>query len=78
MNKERILEIGKKLTGQTVVHGFHAQAAEIKNLISSVAGKNNPFYEAVDKVKILAHFSTDQLNSFIPAAGVCSKTTWLP
>ena len=37
----------------------------LKNLIQVYAGKNHPFYEAVEKVKITAPNATDYLNNII-------------
>ena len=67
MDKEIILKIGNELKKDNYYYGFQGKAAEIKNLISSYCGKNNPFYEAADKLKMVATFSTEQLNSILSA-----------
>lgn len=67
MDKEYILKIGKSFKGKTSYHDFLGLSAEIKNLISASSGKNNPFYEAVEKVKVTAHFPMEQLYSILDA-----------
>ncbi len=65
MDKEKILRIGAEIKKNESYYDFHGKAAEIKNLISSFCGKGNPFYEAIDKVRITAHSPNEQLNSII-------------
>lgn len=65
MDKENILRIGSEIKNNKSHYEFHGKAAEIKNLINSVCGKNNPFYEAVDKIRFTAHFPDEQLNSIV-------------
>lgn len=71
MEKEKVLEIGSQLKGNTSVSNFIAYAAEFKNLILTSYGKNNPFYEAVDKIKITApqaiYYLDNLITSFLRA-----------
>ena len=67
MDKEKILKICDELKAENNHFNFHAKAAEIKNFISSVCGKSNSFYEAVDKVRIAAAFPMEQLNYIVDA-----------
>lgn len=54
MNKEDIVKIANTFKGKSGHHEFSTLTAEIKNLISVVAGKHNAFYEAAEKVKSTA------------------------
>jgi hypothetical protein len=65
MEKETILRVCKELEGQTSLRNFYAIAAELKNLIQVYAGKNNPFYQAVDKVNINAILASEYLDNII-------------
>jgi len=65
MDKEKILRIGNQLKGQVNHPNFWGSVAEIRNLISAYVGKNNSFYEAIDKVRITAPYSTDHLNTIL-------------
>jgi hypothetical protein len=67
MDKEQILKIGNSIKGNLNIYHFQAKQAEIKNFISVYAGKNNPFYEAADKLRIMAALSSDQLNNILDA-----------
>jgi hypothetical protein len=67
MDKEQVLKIGNSIKGNLNIYHFHAFQAEIKNFIATYAGKNNPFYEAADKLKMMASFSSDQLNNILEA-----------
>jgi hypothetical protein len=63
MDKETFLNLHKELKGKTTIYNFYARQAELKNLIQLYAGKNNPFYEATEKVKITAPFAEDYLDN---------------
>jgi hypothetical protein len=65
MDKEKILKIGKELQGKTTISNFYARQAEIKNIIQVYGGKNNPFYEAAEKIKITAPYAESFLNNLI-------------
>lgn len=67
MDKEIILKIGREIRGNKSHYAFQGKVAEFKNLINSYCGKNNPFYEAADKLKITAAWSDEQLESIINA-----------
>ena len=65
MDKDKILKIGQSINVIPSIHNFLAKQAEIKNFIATVSGKNNSFYEAVEKIKILATFAPEQLKSVL-------------
>jgi hypothetical protein len=65
MDKNRIITIGQSMNVTPSVHDFVAKQAEIKNFIAAVAGKSNSFYEAAEKIKIVATFAPEQLKSVL-------------
>lgn len=67
MDKETVLKIGKEIIGIKAHYAFQGKVAEFKNLISSYCGKNNPFYEAADKLRMTAVWADEQLESVINA-----------
>lgn len=67
MDKEIILQIGREIRSNKSHYAFEGRVAEFKNLINIYCGKNNSFYEAVDKLRITATWSDEQLESIINA-----------
>jgi len=65
MDKERILEIGKSIDITASIYQFPAKQAELKNFIATVAGKNNSFYEAAEKIKITALYAPEQIKAIL-------------
>jgi len=67
MDKETVLKIGSEIRSIKAHHAFQGKVAEFKNLINSYCGKNNPFYEAADKLKMTAIWADEQLEGIINA-----------
>lgn len=65
MDKNKIIEIGQSINVTPSIHDFLARQAEIKNFIAAVSGKNNSFYEAAEKIKIVALYAPEQLKSVL-------------
>jgi hypothetical protein len=67
MNKEEILKIGRSIKVSPTVYDFLAHQAEIKTFIASVVGKNNSFYEAVEKIRRVAPYGPEEIKSLLDA-----------
>jgi len=65
MKKKIIIKAGKSLSGNINYPNYWGSVAEIRNLISSYIGKNNPFYEAIDRVNSNSQYAIESLNSIL-------------